>query len=227
MVNSVIDNVATKSIHDWAKAWWQWFLRLDEKKNPVYSSSEYITIERDKQGEGLAGWDHNTKNRVWFLSGAHGRSSIVRSRIPEGDWCILVPAYVMSGSMGEFPHLNKDQIERLVQEDVNRVGKSLEEAKRKGNLKAVLDGKNYTSNLKRVRSDWFTVTGIPDENILDLDLNSDDRSMEMCADGYYLFLDALKPGDHMLTIHGEAPNYVIDTIFNLTVTGGERSPTLL
>jgi hypothetical protein len=228
MVNSIIDDVAGKSIHEWAQAWWQWFLSLDEEKNPGYSTSEYISIERDKQGEGLIGWAPNTKNQVWFLSGAHGRASTVRSRIPEGDWCILVPAYVTIGSVAEFPHLKKSEIETLVRNDVDAVGRTVNEAKRKRNVKAVVDGKDYSDKLRRAdKSDWFMVRGIPKENVLDLDLDSKNDTIEIFADGYFLFLDALTPGDHMLTISGKAPNYTIETIFNLSVTGGPKSSSFL
>lgn len=214
-------NVSDKPLNEWVQNWFRWFLSIGEEENPAYSSSDYTRKNDYDQGRVLYGWPDEAKNKVWFLAGAHGGSSRTRSIIPQGnDWHILVPAYIMSGSIPEFPKLNKEQIKTLVEDDVNAVGKNAADAKKKGRLKATLDGQDLTDRLQRIETDWFTVNGIPDDNIYDLEVDS----IEMMTIGYWFFLAPLKPGDHLVSVHGEAPNYMTDMTFNLTVRGGDMSP---
>jgi hypothetical protein len=202
-------------IKEWTKVWWQWFLGLEDSKNPANSPYEYARITADNQGVVLPNWPRKTRNAVWFLAGGYGREATVRSIISEGRWHVLAPVYVMGGSTAEFPGLSKKEIEDIVREDVEGVQK----------MAASLDGKGISEKrFERVRcyaDDWFNVIHIPRQNIFELK----DDSIYMCSDGWFLLLrtDELKPGDHILKIEGKSPNYQISTTYNLTVRGGDRS----
>jgi hypothetical protein len=200
---------------DWIKAWHQWFFSIEEKNHPSYSVSDYSVRSNDyNQGRIPSGdnWPSDAKNKVWFLAGIQGTSSKTRSIIPSGSWeCILVPVYVMSASEDEFPKLSMDQLKDLVKKDVDGVNKE-------PNLfVATLDGSISLSNdIERMPIyEPFKIHNIPQENILGLDVDS----TTMISDGYWIYLDlgTISPGDHILHIRGEAPNYISDTTYNLSV----------
>lgn len=205
--------IAGIHIKDWTKLWWQWFLGLEDSKNPANSVYEYGRITGENQGIVLPGWPPNAKDAVWFLAGGYGRDATVRSIISEGQWYILAPIYVMSGSSQQFPGMTKEEIQDIVRDDVKGVQK----------MDASLDGnpinKKEFERVPCYDDDWFYVRHIPHQNIFELN----DDLINMCSDGYFLLLSPLKPGDHLLKIDGKAPNYEISTTYNLTVRGGKKS----
>jgi hypothetical protein len=215
---------------DWIVPWWNWFYSIEEKDHPSYTSNYGVRSNDYNQGrlpyiwsddkKGI--WSDDKKGKVWFLAGAYGTTSSVRSIIPVGDWeAIVAPAYVMGASKQEFPSLSDAQIQKLVEDDVNGVKPKGKNTDGTPHLQATFDGKDYTSGLERIKWDvcnWFKVTNIPQENILGLD---DVDSIDMVSDGIWMFLNMsnIPAGDHKLHLRGEAPNYISDMTFNLTIRG--------
>jgi hypothetical protein len=196
----------------WIKNWWNWYYSIEEEYHPSYV---YGRRENDvHQGRTPHGiWDAGTpppEPKVWFLAGHYGSEEETRTIMKEGFTKILAPAYNMGGSKEEFPSLDPDEIQEIVERDVDNVTDKLAE----------LDGDDITADLKRKKWDftnWFPVSHLPEENVLALDV----ENISMISDGWWLLLeeDELTIGDHILRLKGVAPNYRAETKYNITVRG--------
>jgi hypothetical protein len=83
------------------------------------------------------------------------------------------------------------------------------------NLTENLRTTDLSKAVQRVPSEWFSVTDIPDDNILALDVDT----IKMISDGFWFFLKPLSPGDHYLEMIGKSRNYVSTKVYNITVRG--------
>ena len=214
--------LAGKPINAWIERWWNWYYSIEEKEHPSYSSSSNYGIRNNdyNQGRTPRDWGENAEKRVWFLAGAYGTNSMLKSIIPatetEENWSILAPAYNMGVSKAEFPSLDSRELEKLLKDDVDGA-KDL-----KVTLKSSEGIKDLSNELQRIETDWFDVSNIPEENILALDVDH----INMKSDGYWIFLE-LAPGEHILQLYGKSDNYESDMTFNLTVRGpGKKKGTI-
>jgi hypothetical protein len=203
-------NVGTTGVQkrDWVRAWCNWYFGIEEGKHPSYSNDSNVgTNDHDNnQGRTPHGFPLGAEGKVWFLAPAHVTTNITRSIIRGGWESILVPVYFMGASEDEFPSLSLDALSRLVKEDVDGFDKN--------SCVATLDRSNLQKNMERISiTDSFFDVPLPDENILALDTNA----TKTICDGYWLFLDlgTILPGDHILHIRGEAPNFLTDTTYAL------------
>jgi len=198
-------NVGTTKVQkrDWVRAWCNWFFGIEEDEHPSYSNQS----NDNKQGRTPYGFPQDAEGKVWFLAPAHVTTILTRSII-RGSWeSILFPVYFMGASQDEFPGLSLDALRRLVKEDVDGFETSSCVASLDRNI-------DLRESIERICiTDSFFDVLLPDENILQLDINS----TKTICDGYWLFLDlgAILPGDHVLHIRGEAPNYFSDTTYAL------------
>jgi hypothetical protein len=196
----------------WIKNWWNWYFSIEEYNHPSYAYGfrKNDVLQGRRPHEIWPGPSPPPEADVWFLAGSYGIAGETRTIMPAGFRKILASPYNMSGSHEEFPSLTDREIQRLVEDDVDKITDKL----------ATLDGHDITHSLERKKWDftgWFPVSHIPEENILGLDV----EGINMMSDGWWLFLDEndLQPGDHVLRLKGESPVYKTDTKYNITVRG--------
>jgi hypothetical protein len=209
----------------WIQNWWNWYYSIEQYEHPayVYGIPKKNDILQGRRRptlysllpEGINETQGPEPN-VWFLCGTYGPPAEVKSIIKPGFTRLLVPAYNISASIAEFPSKDEKELEKFVALDVDRVTSKL----------AKLDGCDITDRLERKKSGftgWFPVTSIPEENIANLE----EENIEVISDGWWLFLDNLEVGDHVLIMKGEADNYRSETRYNITMRGpekGEKKP---
>lgn len=160
----------------WTVKWWQWALETPASINPVADETgEYAGINQD--------------GPVWFLAGTFGENRVPRRKcmIPS-EKSILFPVINYAASYIEKQYIRTDSdLIGHVTLDMNDIV----------NLVAKLDGQDL--EIDRVRSDPSTFDLIiHDENKIGV-LGGKTTA---AADGYWVFLKRLLPGQHNIYFHG-------------------------
>jgi hypothetical protein len=205
-----------KPKNDWVIAWHAWFLGIGTNDNPSYGVPGYGDRSVDYNQGRYPPQFQDEKGKVYFLAGAAGTKFTTRSIIPYDTWqCILVPVYLMSGSLKEFPGLDELGLQKLVDDDF--AGAKLGD---KDSINATIDGQDLTGSIEQVKIYTPFSVSLPDDNILRIG----DLSIEMITNGYWLFLDpeSLGPGEHILYVLGKSKTYVTETTYNLTIRGKKK-----
>ena len=163
----------------WTVRWWKWFLSTPKSINPVVDWS------------GKFAYVNQPSNDVWFLAGkvVSEDKKLPRRfcRIPTGR-SILFPVINYEANQLEFPEL------RSFEDIVDRV--KLEE-------ESITEKTCYVNGIsippQRVRSDPI---------IFELRLRTDNvanvkgGNAHVSADGYWIFLKPLLPGNYDISFHG-------------------------
>lgn len=188
--------VAGKTISEWTTNWWQWGLSFGPFANPFY----------DSQG-GSA--NLNQSGPVFFLAGSPGGSNSRRFEVPS-DTYILMPLLVGEWSQLE---LGFDKSAAEVRQAASQQADLID------SLHTTLDGVPIPQTMlfthREVSPDFdFVATS---GNALGVPAGASGIAV---ADGYFLMLQPLSPGTHVLTYGGGASAFGIFLSQTDTITVG-------
>jgi len=174
--------------------WFQWVGSIPVSENPLFASGEF-DASIGQQGS------------VWFLTGTTGGSATRSCIIPRGKALFfpLVNAFFLNGPGESFTVPEK----RAALAEIFDLACE---------LTCTLDGSPivYSRKITRVQSPPFSyqageddVTGYPAGTV----------DEEAIADGYWVLLPPLAPGEHVLHLHGAlcGLGFSVDVTYNLTV----------
>lgn len=171
---------------EWAARHWQWLLSLPSKDDP----------SQDSIGETC--FTNQVDENVWFLAGPSNTGRVERScTIPSGK-AILIPLLTGICDYHSDPTLKTES-------DLRTCAYSGIEGASKQLSVDGLEIKNIESY--RVQSPLFNLT-IPADNMLGLEPVD---STEATADGYYVILEPLPAGRHIIQV---SASIVDDPVFN-------------
>jgi hypothetical protein len=162
----------------WTTKWQQWLMSAPESINPAVDiTGKYCSL--------------NQNGPVWFLAGTVGGSADRTCNIPKGK-DILFPIIASECDEKTFPNVKllEDKI-RCAQEDNNNVL----------DMKVVIDG-TPLKNLERYRitSPQYNLT-FPEKNMFGV---APGNTVGL-SDGYWIFLQPLKPGIHTIYFSASSP----------------------
>ena len=178
------------SYADWTEKWWQWTYSIPWNKNPSY----------DDTGEHC---DENQNGPVWFLTQAFEHPVERTCNIPQNT-ALLITILNSECSYAEFKELKTE-------EELRECAKNIQDfvtgAKASLNNITIPNIDEY-----RIQTDLFNFT-LPQDNILNLTA----QTTQAVADGNWLFLKPLPPGNYELKVKGE-----IDSKASANETGGNE-----
>ena len=184
---------------EWTAKWWQWAESIPTEINP----------QLDETGEDCAQAQNQT-GPVWFLAGTSGGSVERTCTIPAGK-AILIPV------------LNNLNIRAASETDEELLAGAKSGADSVTILEFSIDGVplqdiwNY-----RMQSPFFDVT-LPNDNVFGISAGT----YRAVADGYWVFLQPLPPGEHEIRLHGvmgspsaisPTPSFETAVTYNLIVS---------
>lgn len=160
---------------EWSSRWWHWLLSIPKSINPI----------NDTKGE-LADQFQEDPN-VWFLAGTFGGSVIRNCTIPYGK-AILLPIINYEASFADEPLLSDPvQLENKCKEEIDKIGE----------LYCYVDEQAVALSEYRIASGVFEID-LRDENCLSVRTGT----TLMASDGYWLFLQPLTRGKHIIKSFG-------------------------
>jgi hypothetical protein len=183
---------------EWTAKWWQWAHSIPTANNP----------QLDQTGKDCAQAQNQT-GPVWFLAGTGGGSAERTCTIPAGK-AILIPIVnvVYVRDAGE----TKEEMLAAAKEYIDKVT----------TLEASVDG-TPLQNLSnyRIQSPFFNDT-LPKDNLAG---DPEGTYLEV-ADGYWVFLEPLPPGQHEIRLHGAiieqptspTPSFETSVTYHLTIS---------
>jgi hypothetical protein len=191
---------------EWTAKWWQWAHSIPTENNPML----------DETGEDCAQAQNQT-SPVWFLAGTGAGSAERTCTIPAGK-AILLP--IINSANVRTAGETKEQLLAGVKELEDKVT----------TVEASVDG-TPLQNLSnyRIQSPFFNET-LPNDNILGVP----EGTYLAVADGYWLFLDPLSPGQHEIRLHGAiidptaispTPSFETAVTYHLTMSNSTTSTT--
>jgi hypothetical protein len=174
---------------EWTARWWQWAQSIPTENNP----------QLDMTGEDCAQAQNQT-GPVWFLAGTPGGYTERTCTIPAGK-AILFPVY-NSINIAAGADINESE------EDVRAGAKNMADAII--TLEASIDGTPLQDLWSyRVEAPTFNVT-FPSDNVFGIP----EGSYLSAADGYWVFLEPLPPGQHEIRLHAVAADPTATSIQN-------------
>ena len=206
------DRVVNKDCTDWVKEWFKWIFTKDYDTNPLFlpDRQDIGAVEPDED----QGKINKGQESVWFLvppmlSYNTAGTVIKRVNLPLGRWHFLASPYLSFASKQQLPSVPVNKLFDVAKHDVDKVYK----------LEITLDGINLAGCRVPIKTP-FDVT-LPHRNVLGIkpaELKNG-NGMDLVADGYWIWLKELPPGDHILALKGYSPVYKLDTEFHLYVRG--------
>ena len=184
---------------EWTAKWSQWAESIPTENNPML----------DETGEDCAQAQNQT-GPVWFLAGTSGGSAERRCTIPAGK-AILIPV------------INNVNIRAASETDEELLAGAKNPVDSVTILEFSIDGVplqdiwNY-----RLQSPFFDVT-LPNDNVFGISAGT----YRAVADGYWVFLQPLPPGQHEIRLHGvmgspsaisPTPSFETAVTYNLIVS---------
>lgn len=187
-----------KTYGEWAAEWWKWALSFPADTNPIL----------DDTGEFC---DLGQSGPVWFLAGTFGATGVERDcAIPPGK-AIFYPLINVTWVDAPGDEETPPDAEIYSDDDVRFIVSSFTGA---GNL-----GCQLTSTLDTLETQFGEVpapvtalgrpivraqspkfsTFLPEGNVFGLDPGVNER---LIAEGYWVMLPPLMPGEHVLNMHG-------------------------
>lgn len=163
------------SFSEWSSRWWRWLLSIPKGINPVTDTTGAFTFQSQV--------DPN----VWFLAGTFGGSPIRKCTIPYGR-AILFPVINYEACLVDEPLLiNGLQLENKCKEEIDNIGE----------LYCRVDQQEINLTKYRIPSGAFKIE-IPIENCL----SAEAGETLIASDGYWLFLQPLPRGKHIIQSFG-------------------------
>jgi hypothetical protein len=181
----------------WSAAWWQWAIAIPMDNSPLF----------DPTGENC---DEGQSGPVWYLAGSFGGDATRDCNIPLGK-AILFP--VINGECSTI------EGNGTTEEELRACAKT--QADTMNVVQASIDGVDI-ENLDppdspyRVQSPLFTFA-LPPDDVLGLNTGDSVVTSPSVADGYWIMLKPLSPGEHTLTFHGEAGEFTLSITYHLKV----------
>lgn len=166
---------------DWIGKWWIWWIGIPNDKHPVkdYSDPERCSIMQD--------------GPVWFLPDVvPGKGKINYScTVPIGK-SILIPITTTLCERAEKGSCGSMLTDADLEKSADNILTPLK------NMHVTVDGKRVDLKGPPVKSGFFNIT-LPD-NPLDIWGKADPGTYRAIATGYFLFLNALSPGEHEIEL---------------------------
>lgn len=188
--------------------WWQWALSIPTPVNP----------QTDETGEDCV---VGQRGSTWFLGGVFGGGTATRTcSIPQGT--MLFFPVINSVNINTPNVCGQDEKNIPVATLRDQIVPFIDGATK---LSVQVDGKQIKKLLQRIQSPVFAVA-LPEDNVFDEPCTSAGLGnvpvgiySPAVADGFYLTLEPLEIGNHILRFHAENPDagFVEDVTYNLTV----------
>lgn len=163
---------------DWMSRWWQWNMEIPKEQHP-----------RDNYSPEKCSINQN--GPVWFLPDILSGTEERTCTVPAGK-AILVPMLT-----GEF---HEDFPGQLTDSEIRESAMAGNEY---GVISATLDGRPIV-NVEDYRVQSFHNITVPEDNIFD----NPPGTFRGMADGFFVFLEPLAPGNHELRITATVSNPV-------------------
>jgi hypothetical protein len=179
--------VAGLSQEDWSRAWWQWAGSFSADESPV----------ADRTGELCGG---RQKGPVWFLAGTYGTQRTIRTcRVPAGKHLFfpLINYVVMPSGDGSTTCASAM---RTAERITNSLGAAFLEING-------LVHKNLASH-RQATKQCFDMGVLTAERY---------RVFPSAANGYYVMLEPLPKGTHILNFGGILPSMIQSVTYTLIV----------
>jgi hypothetical protein len=163
------------SYEEWAARYWQWVLSVPSDMNPIFDRDGITCDENQPDGD------------VWFLL---GETEGIRERtcsVPEGR-AIFMPIITIECNDATFALGTDEEFAACVEDGLGDVTK----------VEATIDG-TPISGLEdhKARTSVFEVQ-VPDLNIV-----AGEGSVNMMTDGYWIMINPLPQGEHIIELRGE------------------------
>jgi len=187
--------------------WWQWALSIPTSVNP----------QLDTTGENCM---VGQRGSVWFLAGSFGGGTTTRTCAVPADKELYLP--VINQVNINTPNVCGQGPDNIPVDALRAASAAFVNGAT--NLSFEVDGQAIT-NLHRVQSPVFEIA-LPEENVFDAPcigagLGNVPAGIYSPAvdDGFYVRLNPLTPGSHMLHLHAENPGqgFSVDVTYGLTV----------
>ena len=193
--------VAGKTIGEWTAPWWRWAAALAPPGDPF----------TDTTGQ-FAGV--NQSGPVFFLAGIPGGTGSRRFQVPTNTY-VLLPLRVGEWSQLELGFdKTAAEIRQAAQQQANQID----------SLHATLDGANISQAIlfthREVSPDFNFVAAANNQ----VGISATGDSGIAVADGYFLMLSPLTPGDHVLTYGGGVSGIPISETDTIGVGGPPMTP---
>jgi hypothetical protein len=185
--HAVVDG---RTIGEWTAEWWKWVYSIPTSQNPMLDQTgEYANVEQPDA-------------EVFFIAGVPGLSADPVTRtftVPEGKY-LLVPVLMVQGdNIDTEPPFSIAELRDLVAAVISNPRE----------LHASIDGLNVTNLAEhRVPSPLFSLVIESADNLKSFTLGHPFTGLidPIVADGYWLMLEPLPPGPHILHFGGSYSN---------------------
>lgn len=193
--------VAGRTIAEWSAEWWKWVFSVPTNQNPLLDTDgRYAT--------------NGNSGPVFFLAGVLGisRTQTRSFTVPE-DTCLLVPLInTWSDNVATDPPFTIEELRDNNDGSMQFVTE----------LHASVDGVPVTNLFSyRAISPVFSIEYRFEDNIHSFLLEAPFLGVvdPMVADGYYLMIEPLRPGPHVITFGGTISSFflTIDITNHITV----------
>jgi hypothetical protein len=205
---------ASGTAEELAAAWWQWALSKPVEDNPgIGGDPTYSEAQCD--GTPVT----PTQGKQWFLAGTYNGDSVVRTcTMPVGTHLFFPVVNAVA-----FPFAEGETEENQRQAVIDFINGVLSDPE--FSYSVTVDGKEVNSNrIVRALSPVFSVT-LPEDNIFGIPAGEYDSAS---ADGLWVTLPPLPPGEHTIHFEMDAPNAFDgisqDNTYILTVVNGKPAP---
>jgi hypothetical protein len=164
-----------KSYTLWIKLWWKWLISIPKERNPALDTTgQFCSVSQPY-------------SNVCFLAGTFGGSVTRNCTIPYGK-ALLFPVINYETSFAYEPSVRTEkQLQELCLSEIDDIR----------DIYASIDGESIDVRKYRVKSGCFEVD-MPPNNCL----GTLDGLTKIASDGYWLFVDSLPVGNHLLRSFG-------------------------
>jgi hypothetical protein len=159
----------------WIQLWWKWLISIPKEMNPALDTTgQFCSVSQPYPN-------------VWFLAGTFGGSVTRYCTIPYGK-ALFFPVINYETSFADESTLRTEkQLEDVCRSEIDDIR----------DIYASVDGESIDVRKYRVKSESFEVD-MPPNNCL----GTLTGLTKIASDGYWLFIDSLPVGNHLLTSFG-------------------------
>jgi hypothetical protein len=187
-----------KTLDVWADIWWQWALAFRDGESPIQDLDPPVGCS---EGQGCD---------VWFLAGINTPGDVQRDcTMPAGKhlfFPILNFFWVAEGACAQM------------------CARAQADAAQAQDMFCSIDGEevtNLTQYLQVSAGCWILY--IPDNNVFGPDVPGGCYE-PMCTAGYYIMLEPLSPGDHVIRFGGRSQEFWLEVTYWITVEEDAEEP---
>lgn len=191
-----------KTYGQWAAAWWQWALQTSKSINPLLDNGDCSVGQ---------------KGNVWFIGGTLSNEPVVRNcTVPTGTKLFFPLVNTTYGAFVTDPP--EQRTETYLREQVACDAPI--------QLQAEIDGKSIKNPTQYLEQSPLFDIQLPPDNVYGLDETTIPqlRLSPSVDQGYYLFLEPLKPGQHTIKwkakISCPSSNVEQNVTYNIVVKPG-------